>query len=204
MATREERKSLLTKQRREQILEAALEVFSARGYGNAAVPEIAARAGVAVGTIYNYFPSKKDILTALLENNIIEPVRNFLAHAKPGDETALLQSIVANRFTTGLMMNDKIVPIFLEIQHNPELIEQYRETLLKPLLLQADRYVGSLLPESNLKDIQPAVITRVIAGLIIGMAVIYRTEGAGSPLRNLKPEKLASDITTLLLNGLKK
>lgn len=47
--------------RREDILAAALAVFSARGYSQATVEEVAGKAGVAKGSIYNYFPSKKDL-----------------------------------------------------------------------------------------------------------------------------------------------
>lgn len=47
--------------RREEILAAALEVFSARGYAQATMEEVAAKAGVAKGSVYNYFPGKKDL-----------------------------------------------------------------------------------------------------------------------------------------------
>ena len=42
-----------TERKRKQILNAALAVFSQKGYGESTVPDIAREAGVAVGTIYN-------------------------------------------------------------------------------------------------------------------------------------------------------
>lgn len=47
------------------ILDAALTLFSERGYGNTPVPQVAHRAGVAVGTIYRYFPGKEGVVNAL-------------------------------------------------------------------------------------------------------------------------------------------
>lgn len=55
-------------QRRREILEAATELFSQRGYDVATVQEIATRSGVAAGTVYLYFPSKEAILDAMRED----------------------------------------------------------------------------------------------------------------------------------------
>lgn len=55
-------------QRRREILEAATELFGEYGYDVATVQGIAARAGVAAGTVYLYFPSKEAILAALRED----------------------------------------------------------------------------------------------------------------------------------------
>jgi AcrR family transcriptional regulator len=46
---------------RERIVAAALEQVGAGGYSSAGVQAVAARAGVAVGTVYRYFPSKGDL-----------------------------------------------------------------------------------------------------------------------------------------------
>lgn len=47
------------------ILDAALELFEERSYGATPVPQVAERAGVAVGTIYRYFPGKEGLVNAL-------------------------------------------------------------------------------------------------------------------------------------------
>lgn len=53
------------KERRDDIIRAAGTVFSAKGYAAATVEEIAAAAGVAKGSVYNYFDSKQALFTAL-------------------------------------------------------------------------------------------------------------------------------------------
>lgn len=54
------------------ILEAAARVFAARGYAGATTNHIAARAGVSVGSLYEYFPNKDALLVALVEHHIAE------------------------------------------------------------------------------------------------------------------------------------
>jgi len=45
-------------------MDAALAVFRERGYEGTTIPAIAERAGIAQGTLYNYFPSKEKLLFA--------------------------------------------------------------------------------------------------------------------------------------------
>lgn len=52
-------------QRRQEILDAALGLFEARGFDETTVQDIAAAAEVATGTVYLYFPSKEHVLVAL-------------------------------------------------------------------------------------------------------------------------------------------
>ncbi len=52
-------------ERREQILSAARAVFNEKGYETTTISDIVRRAGVAQGTFYLYFPSKKEIVWAL-------------------------------------------------------------------------------------------------------------------------------------------
>ena len=55
------------KQERERrIVNAAQRLFARRGYDGVAMEEVAAAAGLAVGTIYNYFPSKSVLLLAIV------------------------------------------------------------------------------------------------------------------------------------------
>ncbi len=49
------------KTRRTEILAAALEVFDAHGFGNTTMDMVAARAGIAKGSLYNYFSNKQDL-----------------------------------------------------------------------------------------------------------------------------------------------
>ena len=51
--------------RRESILKAAIEVFSQKGFKSASISEIAQKAGVADGTIYQYFKNKEDLFFSI-------------------------------------------------------------------------------------------------------------------------------------------
>lgn len=60
------RKRLPPEERRAQLLATALEVFARRGVGRAGHAEIAEEAGVAVSTVFLYFPTRRELVEAVL------------------------------------------------------------------------------------------------------------------------------------------
>lgn len=67
----------------EMILSAAIQVFETYGYAAGTTNRIAERAGVSIGTVYQYFPSKEAIAVLLLERHLEETRRKlheWIAH----------------------------------------------------------------------------------------------------------------------------
>jgi len=58
--------------RKEEILEEATRLFAAKGYAHAKIDDIALRLGIAKGTIYRYFPTKKALFLAVADNAMAE------------------------------------------------------------------------------------------------------------------------------------
>ncbi len=73
---------------REQIIVAALHLFTRRGYFNTSVPDMARTAQVSVGSIYHHFKDKEDVARALylslLEGTQAELSRIAVTHATAG------------------------------------------------------------------------------------------------------------------------
>ena len=75
----------------EQILQGAAQVFEQHGYAKGTTNRIAERAGVSVGTLYQYFPNKDAILTELSIRHMAkakDEVRRMLA-LQPADASGL-------------------------------------------------------------------------------------------------------------------
>ena len=56
------------KQRESQIMEAAMKVFTQKGYANARMDDIVKEAGLSKGAIYHYYKGKRDLILALIEH----------------------------------------------------------------------------------------------------------------------------------------
>jgi AcrR family transcriptional regulator len=85
------------------ILEAAAQLLEAQGQSGVTTDRIAERAGVSVGSLYQYFPSKEAIVATLARCHLLEgaralaPVFERMAEGAPLDETlpALVRETVA-------------------------------------------------------------------------------------------------------------
>ena len=80
----------------EYLLEAAAQVFRAEGY-SATTNRIAERAGVSIGTLYEYFPNKEALLLALADRHVTEAERGITAaleHKEPKQLLPALQNAI--------------------------------------------------------------------------------------------------------------
>ena len=88
-STSEQTQTLKEKQRQERerlILAAAEEVLYEKGYHDTSIDEIAARVGVAKGTVYLHFPSKEDLVFAVFLHNFdafVRAIDEALSEAMP-------------------------------------------------------------------------------------------------------------------------
>lgn len=71
------RKSPKGEERREQILQAAMRQFADDGYQNASFAAIAQEVGLSLPGLIHYFPTKVDLLLAILERRDLESVKAF-------------------------------------------------------------------------------------------------------------------------------
>ncbi len=60
----------LVERRRTEIIEAAYEIFSSKGYSTAGIADIAERLGMGHGTFYRYFKNKRDILDQVVDYGV--------------------------------------------------------------------------------------------------------------------------------------
>lgn len=203
MASREDRKKRITERREKQILEAALLVFSRRGFDKATVPDIARQAGIAVGTIYNYYPSKREVFIAVIRNLIITPALLELIDKLPeGDITVTFKHILQNRFD--LMesgMVTYIPSLMAEAQRDPELKALWIKQFLQPFLSRMEGVYRKLTVSERYRGLEPTVVVRCIGGMILGFLMLRMMEGDTSPLNRLPKDEIARNIMDLLFHG---
>ena len=126
---------------RQEVLAAALDLFSKKGYGNVSMQEIAESAEFAIGTLYKFFRSKEDLYRALVQEQA-DKFHNGIesAFASSDDEVEQLRNYLkfkGDAFRANIAM---IRIYFSEIQgscHNvlegldQEMQSRHEETLLK-------------------------------------------------------------------------
>jgi AcrR family transcriptional regulator len=81
---RASRERLAVEQRKAQLLELGLAMFSAQAYDAVSIDEVAREAGISKGLLYHYFPTKRDFYVAALEL----AAAKLLVQTTPSDDGA--------------------------------------------------------------------------------------------------------------------
>jgi AcrR family transcriptional regulator len=201
---RQNRKDRISRRRKEQILDAALAVFSGKGFGEATIPDIAQEAGVAVGTIYNYYRSKRELFIAVIKNLILTtPLLNLFEKISADHFPATFKDILQDRLDLSRSSNmTRLLSLLSEIQRDPELKAMYLEQLIQPTISRIEAFYSTMIESGKIRRLEPAVIVRAIGGMIIGIIILKSLEGEASPLNRLPQEKVADDLGNLVLHGL--
>jgi AcrR family transcriptional regulator len=78
-----------------EVLEAAVQIFAAKGYENASMQEIGETLGLLKGSIYYYTPSKENLLFAVIESVHAEMMSNLArAKARDGDVESRIRAFL--------------------------------------------------------------------------------------------------------------
>ena len=189
MAGIREQKKLDTRQ---AIMQAAVKLFSEKGFEKTSIEELARAAGIGKGTIYSYFQNKTDILHAFCEDEMVCLHQELTDNADK--EIPLLQQMVRiymsefrhiteNREFGRLFMQETVFPREVDLERHLENEDNYFK-LLFPLLEKAQER-GELR-----KDIELLYITGHFYGLYLLLVSAWytgrvRTEEAEIALETL-------------------
>ncbi len=99
-------RSLRERQRQERedlILQAAEELFLEKGFHDVSIDEIAARVGIAKGTVYLHFDSKEDLVFALLQRDMKHFLQEVDAILASGESATVRLRAIIERVYSGML-----------------------------------------------------------------------------------------------------
>lgn len=179
----------------EAILEAAAQVFERRGYAAGTTDAIAERAGVSIGSLYQYFPNKDAILVALAERHLDEGfalMERLLAQAT-ADPPAL--EVLLRGFVEAMVALHRREPrlhrVLFEEAPLPAGLRRSLAQREEALAAQVARLLESH-PALSLPDPQAAayLVVRSVEGLVHGFIL--------HPPKHLEPDVFQAQIVRLL------
>lgn len=155
-------------EKREAILDAALDLFSERGFYGTAVPLLAESAKVATGSIYRYFENKEAIVNALYRREK-ELLGKTLLEAFPFDSPPRDQF---HFFWTAAMKYARQHPkglAFLELHHHQSYLDDTCRELEARILAPAYAFFAMTAETKVTKAYPPVVLGSIVWGAFVGM-----------------------------------
>lgn len=159
--------------RRAQLLEAAKTCFREKGFHPTRMAEIAEQAGISVGLVYRYFPSKQAVVEAIVRDDLDAQRRFFeeLFAAYPDDPVAALEHgaagyvhHVTDRDRTALMLE-----VASEVIRNPAMRACDAETREQLYEMFRSRLRGK--GKKGMSDTEIEARVQLLGALITGLAI---------------------------------
>jgi AcrR family transcriptional regulator len=162
--------------RRTQILDAATRVFARTGFNRATIRDVARDAGVADGTIYNYFANKTDLLFSLLDRlNDTErrPASLAQATAAPfGDIGDTFRAYVRERVEALWSNADLFRAVLPELLANPALRARYYDEVIAPTMALGEGAFRALAANGTMRELDLPLSVRIVAASVLGLMVL--------------------------------
>ncbi len=159
--------------RKNQIIESAIVVIAEKGFQRTTIKDIAQNAGIADGTIYNYFANKEALLFSIMERLTEAEMRE--THFAEAEEMPFNQFIgdYIGRRMKEIDGNFQIFKAILpELIVNSDLSRQLNERLYDPAFAAAENYIQKLMDDGKLPSNNPAFIARLLAAPIFGLLLL--------------------------------
>ncbi len=194
------RREELRLERRQAILQAAMKVFARRGYAAATVRTIAREAHIAQGTIYLYFPSKRDILLALYRSMILESLEEILARPEKGDAEAFLRSLIVDRIERFRRNAQAVRLAFTELPFHQELRERFYRDIAVEQLKRLQAFLKDRIVEGEFRPVRTDIAARAFQGMYV-IFTLAETVFGDREVGRLTPEEIADEVVRLFLHG---
>lgn len=190
MSARTGGRSAARERRRQRILLAAEELFAAHGFAKTTVDEIARRAGVSKGLVYDHYDSKEDLLRAVWSSQVdawMRETRSHVAYSQGAVADAIGQVLAVsvrhardNRLLGRILSQDPGSLIPHERDDVAAFGRHYRE-LLQPALAHGVR-TGELRPDLDVAHTAELIWLlhfTLIREIFVGVAGGWRSDGEG-------------------------
>jgi len=186
--------------KRNRILQAAIKIFSQKGFFNSKVSEIARSSGVADGTIYLYFKNKEDLLISLFEEKmgeVVADVRQRIAGAEGA--CAKLKIFIENHMSLLDRETGLIEVLQVELRQSNKFLKDYKPVKFFEYLevisdiLEEGKRQGVIRPDLNVR-----VARRAIFGALDELCLTYVL--SRKPMYH--PSVTAGEVYRIITDGL--
>jgi TetR/AcrR family transcriptional regulator len=192
--------------RRRQLIEAAMDLFSRKGFAGTTTKEIALAAGVSEAIIFRHFATKRDLYTAIIEHNIHsaecrEVLAGVEACMKRRDDEGLFR-LIAREMIEEHRRDARFERLMLHASlEGHELATIYRREFGLPIFATLRAYLDRRQRSGALRHIDSGAMIVAIAGMAHYYAL--NAENANPGGINLKDDQIVEAFTRIMMDGIR-
>lgn len=193
-------------ERPQELLDAALALFVEKGFAATRSEEVAARAGVSKGTLYLYFPSKEELLKAVIREHVSSQIAAGVQRVQgfEGSATGLLREVLGGWWSQlyDSPASAVVKLVITEVRNFPEIAQFYSQEVVRP----GEQIIGSILQRGvESGEFRPIDVPSAVHSLVFPMVMLClhkHSLGACVPLHDLDPHRFIHAHIELVLGGM--
>jgi len=193
-------------ERRLQILEVAVSLFSKRGFRGTTTKEIAQAAGVSEAMVFRHFATKEELYTAILNRKCsggrFEPAEMAADAINRKDDRAVFESLALG----ALEYHEKDPEFQRLLLHSAlekhELAQMFFDEFVRRVYEFLGSYIRERQRDGALIEIDPSIVVRCFIGIVMHHSLNNNLWDPERRLLNISNESAAKHFTDILLNGI--
>ncbi|GIU81362.1 MAG: TetR/AcrR family transcriptional regulator [Acidobacteria bacterium] len=208
--TRTEASRMSADERRNQILQVAIKLFSRKGFSGTTTREIAQAAGISEAIIFKHFATKSDLYSAILDYKCHEAglEQSFsLLHEAIGSKNdyEIFYELTLNAITHHEKDPEFLRLLMLSALEGHEFAEMFVRRKIEPLYEILSEYIAQRQKDGVFRnDINPKLIVRAFLGMITHHSMNKLLWDSQQRILKVSDEEAARAFSEILLSGIKK
>ncbi len=192
-------------ERKKQLIEIAMRLFSEQGFDGTSTREIAEAAGINEAIIFRHFKTKEDLYWAVLSDRIERRGRNRRVRELLESRRDTREILVAVAETMLDRTEDDTAVtrlLFYSALRNRELSERFFETYANEKFELLARFIGDRIQSREFHATNPLIASRSFLGMVIYHYLIREVFGVHG-YGEFSARELAEEVTDIFLGGIK-
>jgi AcrR family transcriptional regulator len=185
----------------QRILEAAEHLFAVHGYERTTTKQLAELSGVAEGTLFRYFESKKAILAGVMSQGWNTLLNDLLATLCEVSDYQDMVALLRHRLQDFRQHADLIKVCLSQTPFHPDLCESLQRERLRQMLDVLEAYIQTGIDRGIYRPLNTANVAQVLLVMFLGMSWIDDT--LLTPVdADHNQTQMADTLADILMNGL--
>lgn len=192
--------------RPQELLDAALDLFVERGFAATRTEDVALRAGVSKGTLYLYYPSKEELLKAVIRHHVVNQIAEGAQVCRDfaGPSAELLALVLRMWWERiGETQASGIVKLMTcEVRNFPEIAQFYVDEVVLPSNRILADVIQRGIDRGEFRAVVVADTVHALVGPLVFLAMNKHSLGACSSAFLMQPRVVIDTLVDLVLHGL--
>ncbi|HSU06566.1 MAG TPA: TetR/AcrR family transcriptional regulator [Acetobacteraceae bacterium] len=187
-----------------EIVDAALALFTERGFAATRLEDVATHAGIGKGTIYLYFPTKEDLFRAVVRQRLVPNLDAIEAMiAGHTDSSAELLRRIAARAQQLIASDITAIPklVLAESGNFPAIARLYAEEVASRGMAMLEGVIARGIARGEFRQVDPHDVIPLFIGPILLMALWRHSLGRHTDIQ-FDPHKVIETHLGVFLRGL--